>query len=252
MITAMKKTITALSVLAAVLLVSAAPAQAAAPVADPVRALKAKLVPGHGVHFTEVANWSDGVDTLQTDTGEGVLQFSKKGVAGYDLKGATWDDQKFRVVSVGDTAYYSGAIYELPKGKTWYATGGGSLPTIYGQILNPAELTTLSALLKKGTKAGNKVTGKITFADLAKVSPWFARSILTEWADETEISYTLTLSSAGLVTKLSSSYRAKDVTESFSEFEGGIISVDTRYSGWGGKVSVKAPAPRTVTHTLPE
>ncbi|WP_268960142.1 hypothetical protein [Nonomuraea montanisoli] len=30
------------------------------------------------------------------------------------------------------------------------------------------------------------------------------------------------------------------------------IAVDTRYSGWGSKVSVKAPAPRTVTHTLPE
>ncbi|NUW43376.1 hypothetical protein [Nonomuraea rhodomycinica] len=160
----------------------------------PVRVLKAKLVPGHGVH----------------------------------------------------------AIYELPKGKTWYATGGGALPNLYGQILNPAELTTLSALLKKGAKAGNKITGKITFADLAKVSPWFSRSVLSDWADETEISYTLTLSSAGLVTKLSSSYRAKDVTEDFSEFEGGIIAVDTRYSGWGSKVSVKAPAPKTVTRTLPE
>ncbi|WP_113700243.1 hypothetical protein [Nonomuraea lactucae] len=246
----MKKTIIALSVLAASLLVSAAPAQAAAP--DPVRALKAKLVPGHGVHFTEVANWSDGVDTLQTDTAEGVLQFSKKGVAGYEVRSSTWDDQKFRVVSVGDTAYYSGAIYKLPKGKTWFASGGGALPTIYGQILNPAELATLSALLKKGTKTGNKITGKITFSDLAKISPWFSRSVLSDWADETEISYTLTLSSAGLVTKLSSSYRAKDVTKDFSDFEGGIISVDTRYSGWGSKVSVKAPAPKTVTHTLPE
>lgn len=246
----MNKTITALSVLAAVLLLSAAPAQATA--ADPVRALKAKLVPGHGVHFTEVANWSDGLDTLETDTAKGVLQFSKKGVAGYDVRSTTWDEEKFHVVSVGNTAYYSGAIYKLPKGKTWYATGGGALPTIYGQILNPAELTTLSALLKKGTKAGNKITGEITFSDLAKVSPWFSRSVLADWADDTKISYTLTLSSAGLVTKLSSSYRAKDVTKNFADFEDGIISVDTRYSGWGSKVSVKAPDPKTVTDKLPE
>ncbi|SDL20428.1 hypothetical protein [Nonomuraea jiangxiensis] len=246
----MNRTITALPVLAAVLLLSAVPAQAAAP--EPVRALKATLVPGHGVHFTEVATWSNGLDTLQTDTAQGVLQFSKKGVAGYDVRSTTWDDEKYRAVSVGDTAYYSGAIYQLPKGKTWFATGGGALPTIYGQILNPVELTTLSALLKKGTKAGNKITGKITFTDLAKVSQWFSRSVLTDWDDDTEISYTLTLNSAGLVSKLSSSYRAKDVTEDFAEFEGGIIAVDTRYSGWGSKVSVKAPDPKGVTYKLPE
>ncbi|MFI7615006.1 hypothetical protein ACIBP6_27630 [Nonomuraea terrae] len=247
----MNKTISALSVLAAALLISAPPAQAAAP--DPVRSLKAKLVSGHGVHFTEVSNWSDGVYTLQADTGEGVLQFGKKGVAGYDLRGSTWDDERYRIVSAGDTTYYSGAVYELPKGKTWYASeGGGALPTIYGQILNPAELATLSALVKNGTKAGNKITGKITFSDLAKVSPWFSGTVLADWADDTEISYTLTLNSAGLVAKLSTSYRAKDVTDDFSDFEGGIISVDTRYSGWGGKVSVKAPNPKTVTDQLAE
>ncbi|MET7339259.1 hypothetical protein [Nonomuraea sp. NPDC005650] len=48
----MKKTITALVVCGA-LLVTAAPAQAAPK--DPVRALKAELVAGHGVRFTETS-----------------------------------------------------------------------------------------------------------------------------------------------------------------------------------------------------
>ncbi|MGW5159316.1 hypothetical protein ACWEPN_27885 [Nonomuraea wenchangensis] len=60
----LKKTITALAV-CGVFLVTAAPAQAAPK--DPVRALKAKLVPGHGVRFTETAEWSDGIAAALTD-----------------------------------------------------------------------------------------------------------------------------------------------------------------------------------------
>ncbi|QFY05484.1 hypothetical protein GBF35_01245 [Nonomuraea phyllanthi] len=244
----MKKTITVLLTVSGALLVAAAPAQAAAK--DPVRALKAEMVAGHGVRFTETANWSDGLDTLQAYTNKGVFQFGKKGPVGYDIASIAYDDAKDRAISIGRNTYYSGEYVAdfLPKGKTWFRfEGGGAMPFLYAQVLNPAEPATLSALLAKGTRAGRKVTGKITFKDLDKVSPWFSGSDLSDWAGDTEVSYTLTLTSAGLVSKLSSSFRAKGTKNEYADFEGDIIEVDTRYTGWGGKVSVKAPDPKTVT-----
>ncbi|MET7339258.1 hypothetical protein [Nonomuraea sp. NPDC005650] len=103
-----------------------------------------------------------------------MLQFGKKGPVAYDISSTSWDDQLDRTVSIGTTAYYSGYLVAdfLPKGKTWIKTRrGGALPSVYVQILNPAEPATLAALLDKGKATGNKVTGKITFKDLAWVAP---------------------------------------------------------------------------------
>ncbi|MER6008322.1 hypothetical protein ABT120_58010 [Nonomuraea angiospora] len=242
----MKKMITVALVCGA-FLVAAAPAQAAPQ--DPVRALKAKLVAGHGVRFTEKADWSDGTDTEQAYINKGVLQFDAKGLAAYDIASTAWDEEKDRVIYIDKTTYLSGALAEtLPKGKAWFKyKGGGGMPYLYGQILNPTESATLSALLKKGTTAGNKVTGKITFKELDKVSPWFSRSEVSSWPGGTQVEYTLTLTSAGLVSKLWSSFTAKGVPDDYSDYEGSTFIVDTRYTGWGSKVSVKAPNPKTVT-----
>jgi hypothetical protein len=57
-------------------------------------------------------------------------------------------------------------------------------------------------------------------------------------------------SSAGLVSKLWSSFTAKGVPDDYSDYEGSTFIVDTRYTGWGSKVSVKAPNPKTVTDKL--
>ncbi|MEV0384970.1 hypothetical protein [Nonomuraea sp. NPDC050643] len=246
----MKKMITGAAA-CGTLLATGTPAQAAPK--DPVRALTAQFAPGQGVRFTEKANWSDGTDTLQAQTSKGVLQFDRKGLAAYDITTTSWDDEKSRTIAIGRTAYHSGGILTkmLPKGKTWFKRkGGGAPPGVYGQILNPAEPTTLSALIENGARAGGKVAGVITFKELAKVSPWFARSGVSTWAAETKIDYTLTLTSAGLVGKLSSSYTATGVKNDYSEFEGSVVTVDTRYTGWGSKVSVKAPNPKTVTDKL--
>ncbi|AQZ64014.1 unnamed protein product [[Actinomadura] parvosata subsp. kistnae] len=215
-----------------------------------MRALKSTMAPGHGVRFTETSTWSDGLDTLQAYTNRGTLQFGKKGLAAYDIRSTSYRDAKDRAISIGKSTYYSGEYVAdyLPKGKTWFRLdGGGAMPYLYGQVLNPAEPATLSALLAKGTRAGNKVTGRITFKSLAQVSPWFSGSDLKAWAADTEVSYTLTLTSAGLVGTLSSSFRAKGAKDEYATFEGDIISVETRYTGWGGKVSIKAPDPSTVT-----
>ena len=243
----MRKTISVLVVCGA-FLVGAAPAQAQTAPKDPVRALKSKLIPGHGVRYTEIANWSDGTETSQAYNTKGVLQFGKKGLAAYDIASTAYDDEKDRVIYNGKATYYSGALAgDLPKGKTWLkASGGGGMPSEYDQVLNPTEPTTLSALLEKGSKSGNIVTGTITFKDLRKASAWFSRSDLRSWASDTEVSYKLTLNTAGLVSKLWSSYTAKGVSKGYENFEDSTVVVDTRYTGWGTKASVKTPNPKTV------
>ncbi|MFB4275400.1 hypothetical protein ACBJ59_08865 [Nonomuraea sp. MTCD27] len=64
--------------------------------------------------------------------------------------------------------------------------------------------------------------------------------------NDTKVSYTLTLTSAGLVSSVKSSYAATGVFDK-SEFDGRTITIDSRFTGWAAKVSIKAPDPDTVT-----
>ncbi|MCF6468499.1 hypothetical protein FAF44_08875 [Nonomuraea sp. MG754425] len=59
--------------------------------------------------------------------------------------------------------------------------------------------------------------------------------------DGVKIAYTLTLSSAGLVSRVQTSYTVS------RDGELDEVTVDSRYTGWGSKVSIKAPDPDTVT-----
>ncbi|TDD46789.1 hypothetical protein E1286_19820 [Nonomuraea terrae] len=120
----------------------------------------------------------------------------------------------------------------------------GGLSDSYGQVLNAAEPATLAALIKNGKRTDDTVTGTITFGELVEHSRWFRSSWPTTIAARTEVSYTLTLTPAGLVSGLQSAYRALDTWD--RKIEGKLIAVDTRCSGWGRKVSIKAPDPRKV------
>ncbi|MGV9378761.1 hypothetical protein ACWDRB_23285 [Nonomuraea sp. NPDC003707] len=242
----MKKTITVL-VTGCAFLVTAAPAQAAPK--DPVRALKSKLVSGHGVRFTETTTLiGDGKVKLQSR--KGTFQFNAKGIAASDITCKTGPAEPERTISVGKVSYTSGGIWKerLPDGKTWLKTGGmpGGAGGFYGQVINPAEPGTLSALIKKGKLSGSTITGKITFKELEKVSRWFDASIPLRMHDDTKVTYTLSLTSAGLVSRVRSSYAATGVIDK-SGFDGQTITIDSRFTGWGGKVSIKAPDPETVT-----
>ncbi|MEV0152010.1 MULTISPECIES: hypothetical protein [unclassified Nonomuraea] len=242
----MKKMITALAagaVMSAALSAVAAPAQAAPK--DPVSALKAELVPGHGVRFTETVTWSDGTDEREVQDRKGVFQFDRKDVAAFDIK-IHWDDDDYgrqRAVGIGKITYHSGGVMPavLPEGKTWYKVKRYGVPDSYGQILNPAEPRTLAALIEHGKAAKSSVTGTITFKDLKQVSAWWAGAKADKSFDNTKVSYTLTLTSAGLVSRVQSSFTATEDGKS------AMIAVDSRYSGWGAKVSVKAPDPAKVT-----
>lgn len=237
----MKKMITALAACAA-LSVVAAPAQAATK--DPVSALKAKLVPGHGVRFTETVNWSNGTEETEAQDREGVFQFDAKGVAAFDIK-VHWDDDTYgreRSVGIGKSLYHTGGVMPavLPEGKSWYKVDRYGLPDSYGQILNPAEPKTLAALIKHGKSTKSSITGTITFKDLKQVSAWWAGAKAPNSFDSTKVSYTLTLTSEGLVSRVQSSYTATETGKQ------AMIAVDSRYSGWGAKVSIKAPDPAKV------
>ncbi|MFG1703744.1 hypothetical protein ACFLIM_11160 [Nonomuraea sp. M3C6] len=242
-------------------LVAAAPAHAAPK--DPVRALQAQLVTGHGVRFSETTTLADdrGKDPFQRRTG--TFQFNKKGIAASDITAkmlnetSEFEDSRTpeRTISVGRTGWSSGGMWkdQLPEGKTWYKIGGmlagGS--GFYGQVINPAEPKTLAGLIKKGKHVRNTYTGKITFKELDKLSPWFGASIPIRWHNETKVSYTLTVNGAGLVTRVTSSYAATGVFDT-DALEGKTFTIDSRFTGWGRKVSIKAPDPDKVATKLNE
>ncbi|MFI7420749.1 hypothetical protein [Nonomuraea sp. NPDC049684] len=243
----MKKTmITALAACACVL-TATAPAQAAPK--DPVRALKAKLAAGHGVRFTETTMLS-GPNKGKIQSRKGTFQFNAKGVAASDITATPVGRPRERTISIGNVSYTSGGMWadRMPEGKSWLKSkallGGGS--GFHGQVINPAEPTTLAALVRKGRLRGSTLTGKITFKELEKASRWFGASIPLRMHDDTKVSYTLTLNSAGLVSRVRSSYAATGIFDT-NQFEGGTITIDSRFTGWGAKVSIKAPDSDAVT-----
>ncbi|MCP2350461.1 hypothetical protein [Nonomuraea roseoviolacea] len=254
----MKIMITAI-VAGGALLVSAAPAQAApARIAakDPVSALKARLVPGHGVRFTDTT-------TVKADDGDagllertGTFQFSRKGIAASDIT-AKWsagtgreDEKPERTISIGKVSYDRSEMWKdkMPPGKTWYRSRGlpGGGGGFYGQVINPAEPGTLAVLLKKGKRSGATLKGTITFKELAKVSPWFDASVPIRSDNAAKVSYAVTFDGSGLAAKVTSSYPANAVLDT-SGMDGKTLTIESRFTGWGRKVSVKAPDPGTVT-----
>ncbi|MEV4799651.1 hypothetical protein AB0K18_06505 [Nonomuraea sp. NPDC049421] len=236
----MKKTITVLAACGAVL-ATTVPAHAA-PVKDPERALKSKLVAGHGVRFTETTVVTgDGKVTLQKRKGS--FQFDRKGIVASDISATPKGRARERTISVGKYTYTQGGIYEEKLGATWAKSRGlpGGASGFYGQVINPAEPKTLATLVKKGRLKGRTLTGKITFKDLAKASRWFDASVPLRMHDDTKVSYTLTLSSAGLVSRVKSSYAATGVFDT-NGFDGKTITIDSRFTGWGAKTRIKAPS----------
>ncbi|MDX3099999.1 hypothetical protein [Nonomuraea angiospora] len=164
---------------------------------------------------------------------------------------------------IGGTAYRSGGLVGalLPKGKTWWKNSHQlhlwhrELLGNDEQLINLTEPATLAVLVKNGQLSGNVVTGMITFKELEKVSTWMDHSARGRWEAGTKLSYTLTLTSAGLVSRVQSTYTAADSPHgpapgTLGELAGGTLHVDTRYSRWGSKVSIKAPDPRETTTEL--
>ncbi|WP_433437656.1 hypothetical protein [Nonomuraea sp. CA-141351] len=249
----MKRTIAGAVVAAMAMLVAATPAEAAP--ADPVRALKAKLVAGKGVKFTDVTSLLQDSEKTTFLKRTGTMQFGKSGISASDItadytryQGGIFDHmynlKSGRTIMIGDKSYTTSPMLgEVPEGKKWardiLGTTGGWVGT-FSQLVNPAEPATLKALLR-GKKQGRTYSGKITYSALAKVSPWFRASSPFSSKEKTVITYQLTLGSDNLPSKLVTSHLASSHVAEGVEVGDGRFSTETRYTGWGSRVRISAP-----------
>ncbi|MER6825944.1 hypothetical protein ABT352_08140 [Streptosporangium sp. NPDC000563] len=265
----MKRYIAGLACAATAMLgVPALASTAHAQAADPVSALKKQFKSGLGVTYVDTTKVRASYGSAVTAQRKGVFQFGASGINASDqttklrfkasdiaaiseelseedakvLAGLTSPE---RVIRVKNTSYISGGIFGqfLPDDKTWLKTPSGILGNNgrLSQLVNPAEPATLKALLARATvKRPTAYSGKITFGELYKVSPWFRAGIFippTAKQSKTVVQWKLVLGSDLLARKLTTSYSAG----ALGAPGGTTLSVETRYTGWGSKVTVKAP-----------
>ncbi|WP_049566674.1 hypothetical protein [Nonomuraea sp. SBT364] len=267
----MKRIITGLALASAAALVTATPAQAAAP-KNPVAAVKKHIAPGKGVKFTErttIIEDGEGAVFLRRT---GSFAFGRSGVVASDITGKlaiNADDldaeedsllaaltKSERTIRVGTTSYLSGGIWAsvVPEGETWYKVPHGppaGMLGMFGQPVNIAEPATLKALFKNAKPATGGYKGKITVGELRKASAWFRASRMgakdSAKTLKAPINWRLTVDAKGLPTRLVTTFAGSALS-----LDGGNLSIDTRFTGWGGKLTIKAPSADEVTTDLEE
>ncbi|MEU4572084.1 hypothetical protein ACBI99_12900 [Nonomuraea sp. ATR24] len=267
----MKRIITGLALASAAALVTATPAQAAAP-KNPVTAVKKHVAPGKGVKFTERTTVIEDGQRAVFLRRHGSFAFGRSGIAASDITGklainasdldAEEDSliaamtKSERTIRIGTTSYLSGGIWStvLPEGETWYKAPNGppaGILGVLGQPVNIAEPATLKALFKNAKATSGGYTGKITVGELRKASAWFRASRMgakdTAKTLKTPINWRLTVDAKGLPTRLVTTFSAVALA-----MDSGSLSVDTRFTGWGGKLTIKAPTADQVTTDLEE
>ncbi|MEV0589400.1 hypothetical protein [Nonomuraea sp. NPDC050310] len=246
---------------AVVLFIAAAPAAALAP-ADPVKALKSRVIAGQGVKVTDVTSYlsMEGKTAFLRRTG--ALQYGKPvaggtgTVAAADLRSMyiPHDGLVFeaidnllgdeRTITVGRYSYTKGSklFGATQEGKSWVKlkrTMPGGVSGMYSQAVNAAEPATLQVLIKHGERSGRTYKGTVDEAALWRASPWYRAATIVKPKDGT-LQYELTLGTNGLPQRLVTSHPAKEHwVESLVNDD--IITIDTRYTGWGGKVRVTVP-----------
>ncbi|MEO3873541.1 hypothetical protein ABGB18_32415 [Nonomuraea sp. B12E4] len=236
----MKRILAGLALASSAVLMTAVPAQATS--ADPVKALRKQFVAGHGVRVSETArSLLSGKPNGVTST-TGVYGFGKAGIVASDMRTRVMGGESDklptppRVINVGDRAYAQGGLSseELPDGKRWvrYAMAGD--PRSGGQPLDIFKPEVLKALVTqaKSTKGGT-YRGSLPFGTLGKI---YGEKV-DKRLSEISIGYVLDLNAKGLVTRVRSEYSLD-----FGMLGKSTSTVDTRYTGWGSKVTIKAPA----------
>ncbi|MGI5268303.1 hypothetical protein ACQEUU_04055 [Nonomuraea sp. CA-218870] len=245
------------------LLLAPLPAQAAENAAkNPVSALKAQLKAGKGVRFTDASAFVGDINKDPLVRRTGVVKFGKKGIVASDIRG-TFASPLFdghttkpeRTIIIGKDAWRSGGVLaeSLPKGKTWYKTislfNTGTVSSWFGQLVSPLEPATLAELVKRGKRSGSTYQGTIALERVYEISPWFRQTLGLIRSTDAVITYTLTVDRKGLPSKLKTSWLAKDLAN-LPSWEEKTIVTETRYTGWGTKVSIKPPPRSQVTSKL--
>ncbi|WP_433251826.1 hypothetical protein ACQPYK_06700 [Streptosporangium sp. CA-135522] len=253
----------ATAVLSAPALASTAHAQAV----DPITALKSQFSNGRGVSFVDTTKIQGPQGNAIIAQRKGAFQFGASGVNASDqtaklrfkesdFEGAFGDGEgdeesrkmiagltkPERVIRIKNTTYISGGILGeyLPSDKTWVRVPAGMLGMTgpLSQSVNVAEPATLKALLAHATKRGGVYSGKITFGELSKVSPWFRASMAgasTARTAKRVVTWKLYLGSDQLAERLTTTFSMGSGDEATP------MTVDTRYTGWGARITVKAP-----------
>ncbi|MBF8187657.1 hypothetical protein ITP53_18325 [Nonomuraea sp. K274] len=230
----MKRILAGVALTAAAALLTAAPAQAAP--ADPVKALKKQFVAGHGVRISETSKMtSDGKS--QTSRTTGSLVFGKSGVVASELRNSGKADLLTppRVITIGGHSYVQGGLFseDLPEGKKWVRYTGAASGTTQNQIIDIFDSKVLKAIVSKAKSfKGGTYKGSLTYSELSKI---YGQK-LTGVIGKIKIDYQLSVNSKGLATRLVSGWGMD-----FGILGKARSTTDTRFTGWGSKVSVKAP-----------
>ncbi|RSM98227.1 hypothetical protein DMB42_45335 [Nonomuraea sp. WAC 01424] len=205
-------------------------------------------------------------------TRRGRLQFDRHGIAASDLTAkltfagkddtadefdptpkeeetqATSLDKPERIVRIGRTSYLKGGPIGavLPAGKTWYKQSLGwtsGVTAMQGDFINPVEPSTLKAMPARSKWSGNTYKGSMTVTELQRVSAWTRATLWWKLASGVKVNWTLTVTPAGLP-------RTMSTRLSSAKAGLGPVTLETSYSGWGAKVSVKAPPASQTTTKL--
>ncbi|AWS47056.1 hypothetical protein [Streptosporangium sp. 'caverna'] len=250
----MRKTL-AVTTTALAVLATATPAQAAP--MDPLAALRKQLIEGRGVSFAEISpNLSGSKPAVER---KGLLQYGKAGIVASDVTGKlNFEDKNGRkaapesplrvperTIRIGRTSYVRGLIVGamLPKGKSWWKQSPGwtsGYSARFGDYLNVAEPATLKALLAHAKRSGNTYRGEISEKELFRVSAWTRATAYWGPDKKAKIGWRLVVSTSGLPRQLTT-------------YAGGISGPkrrETRFTGWGAKVAIKAPPADEVTTKL--
>ncbi|WP_433514216.1 hypothetical protein ACQP2T_00465 [Nonomuraea sp. CA-143628] len=235
---------------AAAVSVVAVPAQAAsvasvqaAPV-DPVKALKAQLTPGKGVKITESSSitldFTTGDQAMQVQVNTrtaGTLAFGKGNVAAADLRVRMSSRQQgpkppYRVIAEGRNAYVTnaGIAKALPSGRSWIQSkADGRENSVLGMGVTSAELQFMVKNASEVATGEYQGTAKLTDFRHDKS------------AGEGNVEFHLYFDQHNLLTRTvvdTTAYPDGDSTA----YDQMVFHTDTKYSGWGAKVKIAAPA----------
>ncbi|MFI6506243.1 hypothetical protein ACIBCT_01440 [Streptosporangium sp. NPDC050855] len=249
------KRITA-GVVAGLVLLAPLPARAAAVVADPVKALRAQVVPGRGVTVSLVTRTSPDGRRFATTRTDRIVGFRKGGVVETDDTTTFYsaisseglkEDTLFPslLVRVKDATYASGGelIGRLPLNKNWVRLREPRPVAADGAIdlFTPG---TLRALLATASSRGPRSARGTILASAIPGRPfegWTGRGEKVAWA--------LWFDAEGRVTRLASA-----TSRHANGGDRPSLTSDQRFTGWGARVTVQPPPEDAVIEAeeLPE
>ena len=227
----------------------AVPAQAesvasvqAAPV-DPLKALKAQLVPGKGVKITELSSITldftsnDQAMQVQVNTRTvGTLAFAKGNVATADLRVRMSSRQKgpnppYRIIAEGRNAYVTNA--GIAKALPSVVPGSSRRP------VGPKTLSSTSASLQRNCSSCWTRHQKVAPANMSTPHSLTSGTTSPPGKATSSSACTSMNTTCSPAQSIDTTTYPDDDSTAYDQM---AFHTDTKYSGWGAKVKIAAPA----------